>query len=233
MNRNINSALWKQIRGRVREQWGRLTDDEIEQLHGRYDELVGKVQEKYGKALNDAAREVNAFLDQFNGHGPRKTAQQRASHAAEPGRSRSTQMLNELIEVARDGERFYMDAANKVHSRELGGVFRQMADVRQLLIDELSRHVLARGDVPSGDQTFSGAARKVYADVRATLAGDADGVYLARLEEAEDRLLQRYQKALRQAPTPEIAAILKRHEPTVWAAHDRMKALRDRFEAAI
>jgi len=153
--------------------------------------------------------------------------------AHEHGRGRSVRMLNQLIESARDGERFYQDAASKAQSTELRGVFQQMAEVRQRLIDELGTHVIARGEVPSTDQTLGGAARKIYADLMAALARDPDGHYLARLEEAEDRLLQRYQKALREAPTPEVAAILKRHEPTVWAAHDRMKALRDRLEAAI
>ena len=151
----------------------------------------------------------------------------------EQGRSHAARLLNQLIETARDGERFYQDAASKAQSAELRGVFRQMADVRQRLIDELGTQVIARGEVPSTDQTFGGAARKIYADLMAPLARDPDVHYLARLEEAEDRLLQRYQKALRQAPTPEVAAILRRHEPTVWAAYDRMKALRDRLEAAI
>ncbi|HUP49829.1 MAG TPA: CsbD family protein [Thermoanaerobaculia bacterium] len=41
---------WKQLKGRVREKWGLLTDDDLEQIAGHKDRLVGKIQEKYGEA---------------------------------------------------------------------------------------------------------------------------------------------------------------------------------------
>ena len=64
MNRDIAAAQWRQLKGKVREQWGRLTNDEIDQLEGRYDQLVGKVQERYGRSREEASREVDAFLKQ-------------------------------------------------------------------------------------------------------------------------------------------------------------------------
>jgi len=41
---------WKQLKGRVREKWGLLTDDDLEHIAGHKDRLVGKIQEKYGEA---------------------------------------------------------------------------------------------------------------------------------------------------------------------------------------
>lgn len=63
MNKDIAQGKWKQLKGKVREQWGRLTDDEVNQLEGRYDRLVGVIQEKYGRGKDDAIREVDEFLD--------------------------------------------------------------------------------------------------------------------------------------------------------------------------
>lgn len=62
MNRDIAQGQWKQLKGKVQEQWGRLTNDEIDQTEGRYDRLVGKVQERYGRARDEASREVDDFL---------------------------------------------------------------------------------------------------------------------------------------------------------------------------
>lgn len=63
MNRDVLEGQWKQLKGKVKQQWGRLTDDELDQINGHYDELVGKVQERYGYSRDEAANEVDMFLN--------------------------------------------------------------------------------------------------------------------------------------------------------------------------
>lgn len=63
MNDDVLKGLWKQLKGRVQEKWGELTDDEIDQVQGKKEVLIGKIQEKYGYARDEAEREVNNFLD--------------------------------------------------------------------------------------------------------------------------------------------------------------------------
>jgi uncharacterized protein YjbJ (UPF0337 family) len=63
MNSDILEGKWKQLRGKVREEWGELTDDELDQIAGKRDQLVGKIQEKYGYTRDEAEREVDDFLD--------------------------------------------------------------------------------------------------------------------------------------------------------------------------
>lgn len=146
--------------------------------------------------------------------------------------ARPAAVLNTLIEIARDGERFYLDAAGKVRNLELQALFREMAQVRQHLIADLAQHVEARGEVPSADRTLWGSTRQVYADVLAALSRDGQIIYVKELEEAEDRLLDQYQKALRHAPSVSIREILERHLLTVRATHDSMKALKEQVRAA-
>jgi uncharacterized protein YjbJ (UPF0337 family) len=62
MNEDTLKGKWNQIKGRVRSQWGKLTDDEIDQIQGRKDILVGKLQEKYGYTHERAEQEVDHFL---------------------------------------------------------------------------------------------------------------------------------------------------------------------------
>ena len=66
MNRDILEGQWKQIKGKVKQQWGRLTDDELEQLSGSYDELAGLMQERYGYSREEAMNELDMFLDNYD-----------------------------------------------------------------------------------------------------------------------------------------------------------------------
>jgi uncharacterized protein YjbJ (UPF0337 family) len=52
----------KQFRGKVKEKWGEMTDDEVDKLDGRKEQLVGIIQEKYGKERAAAEREVDEFF---------------------------------------------------------------------------------------------------------------------------------------------------------------------------
>ena len=63
MNKDILEGNWKQIRGQVKMMWGRLTDDELDQIEGHYDRLVGIVQERYGYTRQEAEKSVNDFLN--------------------------------------------------------------------------------------------------------------------------------------------------------------------------
>jgi uncharacterized protein YjbJ (UPF0337 family) len=61
MNWDIVQGNWKQFRGKVQTQWGKLTDDHLDVIAGRRDELVGKVQEAYGITKDDAERQIKEF----------------------------------------------------------------------------------------------------------------------------------------------------------------------------
>jgi uncharacterized protein YjbJ (UPF0337 family) len=62
MNDDILEGNWKQIKGQVKETWGRLTDDEMQQIEGHRDRLVGILQEKYGYTQQEAEDSINDFL---------------------------------------------------------------------------------------------------------------------------------------------------------------------------
>ncbi len=52
---------WKQFRGEVRKQWGKLTDDDLEQVKGERDKIAGKIQERYGVAKDEAHRQLDEW----------------------------------------------------------------------------------------------------------------------------------------------------------------------------
>lgn len=65
-NRDILMGKWKQIRGRVREQWGKLTDNQVDEIGGNYDRLVGVLQENYGYTRERAMEEADRWIDNVN-----------------------------------------------------------------------------------------------------------------------------------------------------------------------
>jgi uncharacterized protein YjbJ (UPF0337 family) len=66
MNKDIIKGKWSQLKGEVKVQWGKLTDDELDQIAGNYDKIVGKLQEKYGYNRDKAEKEANSFFDKYS-----------------------------------------------------------------------------------------------------------------------------------------------------------------------
>jgi uncharacterized protein YjbJ (UPF0337 family) len=64
MNRDTLKGQWMQLKGKVRQQWGKLTDDEVDQLQGNAEVLIGKIQERYGYERAKAEQEVDRWLSE-------------------------------------------------------------------------------------------------------------------------------------------------------------------------
>jgi uncharacterized protein YjbJ (UPF0337 family) len=59
MDWNRIEGNWKQVKGKVKEQWGKLTDDDLDQIAGRRDQLEGKIQERYGIEKDRVERDID------------------------------------------------------------------------------------------------------------------------------------------------------------------------------
>lgn len=139
--------------------------------------------------------------------------------------NRTNRKLNELIEITRDGQRFYQHALHEVKDARLQQLFESMARAKTEVIAALSGKVAANHEEPASGGTLLGKLRQVYADTRASLASDEDATYVAQLEEAEDRILHAFEDALHDG-TPETQALLRAELPKVRACHDQMSQLK-------
>ena len=63
MNWDTIKGQWKQFKGKVKEKWGDLTDDDLNVIDGKREQLVGKLQERYGYAKDEAEKEADEFLE--------------------------------------------------------------------------------------------------------------------------------------------------------------------------
>ena len=59
MNRDTLAGNWKQFRGKIQEKWGKLTNDDLDEIDGRREQLVGRLQELYGRERGELEREVD------------------------------------------------------------------------------------------------------------------------------------------------------------------------------
>lgn len=67
MNWDQVKGDWKQVRGSVQEQWGKLTNDDLDVIEGERMQIVGLLQERYGKSKEIAEQEVDDWFDRMSG----------------------------------------------------------------------------------------------------------------------------------------------------------------------
>jgi uncharacterized protein YjbJ (UPF0337 family) len=87
MNWDRIEGNWKQVKGKVKEQWGQLTDDDFDVVAGRRDQLAGKIQERYGVAKDEAEKQVAAW-ERSATAGSTATRSDRRVNAKQKGASR-------------------------------------------------------------------------------------------------------------------------------------------------
>lgn len=63
MNEDQVKGKWAELKGKVKEKWGRLTDDDLTVIEGHHDQLVGKLRERYGIAREEAEKQYKEFLE--------------------------------------------------------------------------------------------------------------------------------------------------------------------------
>jgi len=65
MNMDTFEGNWKQLKGKAKEQWGKLTDDDLDVVAGKRDQLAGRLQERYGMAKDAAEKQISEFEKQY------------------------------------------------------------------------------------------------------------------------------------------------------------------------
>jgi uncharacterized protein YjbJ (UPF0337 family) len=120
MDWNRIEGDWKQLKGTAKEQWGRLTDDDLAAIGGRRQELEGKLQERYGYAKDRIKREIDDWATELRA-GARKTANANPDLAEELGAIRGDveNLTATLGDVAkRQAGRAQDTAVEALHSAE-------------------------------------------------------------------------------------------------------------------
>jgi uncharacterized protein YjbJ (UPF0337 family) len=66
MNKDVLQGKWREMKGKVKEQWGKLTDDDLDKIEGKSEQLLGLLQQRYGYARDKAEEEYKRFTERWS-----------------------------------------------------------------------------------------------------------------------------------------------------------------------
>lgn len=142
-------------------------------------------------------------------------------------------VLQDLIETCRDGQNGYREAAENVDDPQLRQFFNEQSLERAQFAGELENHVQRLGDRdPDRSGSIAGAVHRKWFDLKQALGGGTVTV-LNSVEQGEDRAKEQYEKVLRDENIPaDIRSVVQQQANRVFAAHDRVRDLRNRYKNA-
>jgi uncharacterized protein (TIGR02284 family) len=141
-------------------------------------------------------------------------------------------ILNQLLETSRDGDKGFNEAAKSVHSPELRATLQGFAAQRSAFVKELTQLVKSLGGDPNASGHVAGALHRGWMNLKEALTTRDDKAILEECERGEDYAKKTFTEALVE-PLPEaIRTVVQRMTAEVTMAHDQVRDLRDRARAA-
>lgn len=141
-------------------------------------------------------------------------------------------VLNDLIETSKDGEKGFLTCAERCKSAELKAVFERRAEECRIGAQELQSLVVQGGEKPETGGSVAGAMHRGWVIARGAVALNDDLSMLEECERGEDVAKNSYRKALEKDLPPSIRAVVQRQADGVQRNHDQIKRLRDQMRAA-
>ena len=143
--------------------------------------------------------------------------------------STTTSILNDLIEILKDGKEGFSTAAQDIGNPELKSTFNQFSTQREQFATQLQTLARDFGDKePANTGSVAGAIHRGWIDLKSALASHDEHAILAECERGEDAAVSAYRDALQAQGLPaQVTTLLNQQFTQVQAAHDQVKALRD------
>ncbi|MGF6723290.1 uncharacterized protein (TIGR02284 family) [Paraburkholderia sp. GAS41] len=143
-----------------------------------------------------------------------------------------TSVLNDLVEISKDGERGFRKAAEDAHDAQLKALFVSRAEDCSRGARELQDVVQRLGGKPETGGTVGGALHRGWTDVKSAVAGRTDHSILEDCEKGEDVAKKNYHDALEKDLPADVRIVVEKQFQGVLQNHDRIRDLRDQFAAA-
>jgi uncharacterized protein (TIGR02284 family) len=134
--------------------------------------------------------------------------------------------VKDLVKVLHDGVTFYTDAKIELKGSGYESALQEMIDARQQALARLQPLIFLREGETEPGTTISGSLHKTYTDILAAIKSNKSQVYIAQLEELEDRTLEYIQKAQYEAVSIDIKTALNSTHKSLRQCHDRMRSLK-------
>jgi len=141
-------------------------------------------------------------------------------------------VLNDLIETSKDGEKGFMKAAADARNAELKSLFAECAQRCRDGAAELQEQVRGLGGSPEKSGSAAGALHRGWLSLKEAISSRDDKAILEECERGEDYAKAQYRKALERDLPAALRVIVERQYQGVLANHDRVRSLRDQYRAA-
>ena len=140
--------------------------------------------------------------------------------------------LNTLIETTIDSVTGYEDSAQNIDNERFRQIFRERADERQRVVEELRVEVRRLGGNPEDSGSFLGKAHQRFEDLKAAVTGRDEKAIINEVERGEDYLKEKWETALDSGDlTGETRAVVERCFQSVRSGHDQMSQLKHGMES--
>lgn len=135
--------------------------------------------------------------------------------------------LNGLIEVCKDGQEGFKEAAEGVERSDLKSLFYEFSQQRAQFAGELQELVRTLGGDPENSGSVSGALHRGWMNLKSAITGQDEQAILNECERSEDVAKDAYRAALEHLLPANVLGIAQTQYASIQAAHDRIKAIRD------
>src|SRR5256885_6215084 len=141
--------------------------------------------------------------------------------------------LNSLIATTIDSITGYEDSATNIDNERLRETFRQRANERQKVVEDLRAQVRRLGGEPEESGSFLGKAHQRFEDLKAAITGRDEKAIINEVERGEDHLKTKFESALNDGHlSPDVREAVPPRHQTVRAGHDQMSHLKHGMEAS-
>ena len=141
--------------------------------------------------------------------------------------------LNTLIATTIDSITGYEDSAQNIDNERFREIFRQRANERQQVVEQLRAEVRRLGGNPEDDGSFLGKAHQRFEDLKAAITGRDEKAIINEVERGEDYLKDKFEAALNSDElTGESRSVVERCYQSVRSGHDQMSQLKHGMEAS-
>lgn len=140
-------------------------------------------------------------------------------------------LLNGLIEICRDGNQGFQEAAQNIESAQIKLYFLEQGRTRAQFLGELQQEVRSLGGEPDNAGSTAAAMHRAWIDVKAALGG-GDSAIVAACETGEDFAVKEYEGALQKQLPANLRAVIERQYESVKHAHDQVRDWRNSLKKA-
>lgn len=140
-------------------------------------------------------------------------------------------VLNGLIEICRDGNQGYQEAAENIEGAQIKSFCLEQSRTRAQFLGELQQEVRSLGGEPDNVGSTAAAIHRAWIDVKSALGG-GDGAIVAACETGEDFAVKEYEGALQKQLPANLRAVIERQYQSVKQAHDQVRDWRNSLKKA-